>query len=246
MAYSNDKSEGIRTNEEAWDLALDNRGLMYKILGKYVQSHGLPYYSGEALRAELEGPAWEALYHACKHWDEKKATLGTFAWKSVVNGLNARMKVLARMGSSLQGGNTKGVKMPRPALSSIEGMNARKAETVGNGDLPDNYADTLNQPWAVEEVSMEDEIIDTIDRLEKVERIKRVVEQMSEPHKTVFTLAYFEEPTHERMENTSKTSGLTMHEIADRYGRSTTWVKHTLEEATEYIQWQIGDEDEDS
>lgn len=246
MPYSNPNRVGLRTNEEAWDLALDNKNLMFKVLNAYVSKHSLPYYKGEALRTELESFAWEGFFDACKSWDETKGfQLSTYAYPSITNALNTRMKVLERMGSSMQGHYTKGEKGERPRLSSLEGIDKVYASKVGAIDAVDSIADLKPNPMQEPEPSMEDVIVNSIYQEELMHKIRAIVKGMSEPHATVFTLAFLTEPTHDRSRySVSVTTGWTTREIAEKHRQSTSWVKSILDEAIEYIRLHLEQEGE--
>lgn len=242
-ANTNDRGPSKRTWQEAWDLALDHKGIMYQLLYTYVRKHSLPWYTGPDLQAELESYAWEGFFDACRKWDEKKGTLTTYAWPAVTNAMNARMKVLERMGSSMQGHNVKGQgQLPRPYLESIEHEDEKKANRYIEDDSKDGHGlgDLIRQPWQQWEPLMEDEVIDAISQAEQVAKITRIVEGMSEPHKTVFELMFLTSPTHERRPGgRSLAPGYTLKEAAQQFGRSTTWAKETLDEAIEYIRFQL-------
>lgn len=249
MPYGQEKdtrTPGIRSYTEAWDLALDHKGIMYQLLYAYVRKHSLPWYQGEDLQKELESYAWEGFFDACRKWDPTKGyTLSTYAYPAVRNALNARMKVLERMGTSMIGHNqTKGEVHKRPYLESIQREDERKASR-NEGELSDsaNIADLTPQPWMDFEPLMEDAVVDAIDQAEKVQRIARIVEGMSEPHKTIFESMFFSDPTHERAKR-SIGAGLTLKEAASEFGRSTTWAREILDEAIEYIRHHLEAENE--
>jgi len=247
MPYANteDRGQSQRTWQEAWDMALDHKGLMYQLLYAYVRKHSLPWYTGQDLQAELESYAWEGFFDACRKWDESKGyTLSTYAYPAVTNAMNARMKVLERMGTSMQGHNVKGQgTLPRPHLESIEGEDEKKAKRYIEDESKDGHGlgDLLKQPWQQWEPLMEDVVVDAISQAEQVARIRRVVEDMSEPHKTIFELMFLTDPTHERTPRGGRSigSGYTLKEAAQQFGRSTTWAKEVLDEAIEYIRFQL-------
>ena len=239
------EGEGQRSWQEAWDLALDHKGIMYQLLYKYVRSHGLPFYTGEALQKELESFAWEGFFEACRQWDEAKGTLTTYAYPSITNAMDSRMKVLERMGSNMQGHYKKGEGpltggAPRPKLSSLEQLDERRQADVemeeGNSR---SIADIYTQPWQGEEPSLEDTVIDAIHQAETVDRIKGIVDSMPDPHKTIFTLMYLTEPTHDRRPKRGLGSGYTLSEVAKHFRRDTTWARKQLDEALDYIRFQL-------
>lgn len=241
MPYQNrEPDSGVRTDQEAWDMALDNKYLMYQVLNKYVRSHSLPWYAGKDLLAELESFAWEGFFDACRRWDESKGfTLSTYAYPSITNALNARMKVLERMGTSMAGGYKKGEKVERPKLSSLDKLdevNAKQRDEENRNVLSD-----LNpQPWYEPQPSMEDAVVDAIEQEALIASVHKILSTMQEPYATVFRDTYITEPTHERRPGgISLGSGLTLKEIGSKYGRDTTWVKGILDEAVEYIRHRL-------
>lgn len=248
MPNTNHDSEGQRTWAEAWDLALDHRGLMYQLLYKYVRTHSLPWYRGEDLQKELESYAWESFFEACRKWDESKSKLSVYVYPSVINAMNARMKVLERMGTSLQGHYAKGTGPlatggKRPELSSIQQLDERFAARMMDREEGErSLADIYRQPWQGEEPSLEDTVIDAVDQAATLDRIKSIVDKMSEPHKQVITLMYFTPPTHDRVlkgKAMGLGSGYTLSEVAKHFRRSTNWAKETLDEALDYIRFQL-------
>lgn len=232
-------------------MALDHKGLMYQLLYAYVRKHSLPWYSGPDLQAELESYAWEGFFDACRKFDESKGyTLSTYAYPAVTNAMNARMTVLERMGSTMHGHNVKGQgKLPRPHLDSIQAQDEKKARwNTEMGESADGHSlgDLHPQPWQQWEPLMEDVVVDAIAQAEQVGRIRAIVEGMSEPHKTVFELMFLTDPTHERRPGGRGLSpGYTLKEAAQQFGRSTTWAKETLDEAIEYIRFQLDAEGPD-
>ena len=249
MANTTHSSEGQRSWAEAWDLALDNKGIMYQLLYKYLRGHSLPFYKGDALRAELESFAWEGFFEACRRWDESKGLkLSTYAWPAVQNAMNARMIVLERMGSTMTGKYTSEEKgIQRPRLSSMEALDERRAAQYDSEGQEYGLADIYQQPWARETEAMEDVVIDAVYQAETVERIRKHVSSMSEPHKTVFELMYFTPPTHPRNLNSEGRglgSGYTLSEVAKKYRRSTTWAREILDECFDYIRFQLEAESE--
>lgn len=244
MPYANvnSRGEGVRTWQEAWDMALDHKGIMYQLLYAYVRKHSLPWYSGEDLQAELESYAWEGFFDACRKYDESKGyTLTTYAYPAITNAMNARMKVLSRMGSSMQGHNVKGQgTLPRPHLESIQGMSEFQGEKNEEGDAPQNVGELYPQPWSEHEPLMEDVVVDAIEQADRVQEVARIVEGMSSPHKEVFELMFLRDPTHERRPGgRSLGPGYTLKETAQEFGRSTTWAKEILDEAIEYIRYHL-------
>lgn len=243
------RGEGLRTWQEAWDLALDHKGIMYQLLYAYVRKHSLPWYQGEDLQAELESYAWEGFFDACRKWDASKGyTLSTYAYPAITNAMNARMKVLSRMGSSMQGHNTKGQgQLPRPHLESVQAEDEKKASRYIDDENRDGHSltDVYPQPWSEHEPLMEDVVVDAIHQAGRVAEIVRIVDAMSEPHKTVFQLMFLTEPTHDRPANGGRGlgSGYTLRETADHFGRSTTWAKEVLDEAIEYIRYHLDAEE---
>lgn len=222
-------------------MALDNKGIMYQLLYKYINTHSLPYYKGQDLGKELESFAWEGFFEACRNWDEGKGyTLSTYAWPAIINALNARMKVLERMGTNMQGHYNKGEGgRPRPGLSSLEGLDERKAKELTDGDPERSLADIYTQPWQGHEPGLEDSVIDAIEQAETLERIREIASGMSEPHKEVFTLMYLTPPTHDRNLLRGLGTGYTLEEVARHLGKSTSWVKVVLHEALDYIRFQL-------
>jgi len=219
---------------------------MYQLLYAYVRKHSLPWYKGADLQAELESYAWEGFFDACRKYDETKGyTLSTYAYPAVINAMNARMRVLERMGTSMQGHNVKGQgHLPRPYLGSIQEADEKAAErNIDRDQAADGFSlgDVHAQPWQEFEPLMEDVVVDAIAQAEQVQRIRAVVEKMSEPHKTVFELMFLTDPTHERAPRGGRSigSGLTLKETAERFGRSTTWAKEILDEAIEYVRYQL-------
>lgn len=247
MANQNHDSKGVRTWEEAWDLALDHKGMMYQLLYAYVRKHSLPFYKGEDLLKELESFAWEGFFEACRKWDESKGyTLSTYAYPAITNAMNARMKVLERMGTSMQGYYKKGEgplqkgNAPRPKLSSIEGLDELRHNALRlDGENDYSLADIYTQPWQGEEPGLEDTVIDAIHQAETIDRIKAIVDKMPDPHGRVFRLMFLTPPTHDREIKRGLGTGYTLSEVAKEYGRSTTWAKEVLDECLEYIRFQL-------
>ena len=243
----NHNTEGIRTWQEAWDLALDHKGMLYQLLYAYVRKHSLPFYKGEDLQKELESYAWEGFFEACRKWDESKGyTLSTYAYPAVTNAMNARMKVLERMGTSMQGHYQKGTgplqqaESQRPKLSSLEGLDEMFATQRNLDEGADrSLADIYRQPWQEQEPNHADVVVDAITQAETVGRIREIVSNMSEPHRKVFTLMFLTDPTHEREIKRGLGTGYTLSEVAKEFGRSTTWAREVLDEALEYIRYQL-------
>lgn len=231
-----------RTEQEAWDLALDNKAMVMGLLYKYVNSHSLPWYKGDALQAELESFAWEGMLEACIKWDESKGALSTFAYPCVTNAMNARMKVLMRMGTKLSGGGfKKGEKGIRPILNSLEGHRANaEAEEITEPleDLGHNAFMPEPEPL------MEDVIIDELRTkalMAKIEKELVALEALGpEPYAQVLRLMYLTEPTHERLNGgRSLGSGLTLEEVGRKLGLSTTTVKTLHDEALYWLQQRL-------
>ena len=226
-------------------MALDHKGLMYQVLNKYVSNHSLPYYKGQDLMVELESDAWEGFFQACLRWDEAKGTLSTFAYPSIKNALNARMKVLERMGSSMVGHQVEGKIFSRPALSSLEQLDERRHPEDGIYGFYNSLSDLLPNAMDHSEVepSMEDAVVERIDQEEKMKAIRAVVEKMDEPYKDIFTLIYLEKPTHDIAKSAESRligGGWTIREVAKKYRRDTGWVKEILDEAVDYVRYQMG------
>ena len=223
-------------------MVLENKDLLYKLLNQFVWSHTLPYYSGKDLLAELESYAWEAFFHACRRWDPAKGyTLSTYAYPAVTNAMRHRMKVLARMGSSMIGYQEKGIVHQRPKLSSLEALDERKNQALNTESVFHNkLSDLMPSATSLDNnniyISLEEEIINSTSGSELMTKLNTILGFMPEPHATVFRLVHMTKPTHPRRElKKNKGTGLTLSEVGQRYGRSTTWVGQILEEAMEYV-----------
>lgn len=239
----------MRSEQEAWDLALDNKALVMSLIYKYINSHGTDWYKGDDLQAELESFAWEGMHEACLKWDPSKGALSTFAYPCVTNAMNARMKVLMRMGTKVSGNFKKGEKGIRPYLNSLDSLNAlsqeRTYEASGTNAYDSLSESTHNAFMPEPEALMEDVIINALAQSHLIARVNKILEQMEYPYALVFRLIYMHEPTHQRIEHgRSLGSGLTLEEIAQKMGKSTTWVKTVHDEAIQYIRFRLEAEGE--
>lgn len=235
----------MRTDQEAWDLALDNKALVMGLIYKYVNSHATDWYKGEDLKAELESCAWEGMHEACRKWDPSKGTLSTYAYPAVTNAMNARMKVLMRMGTKISGGGfKKGEKGVRPYLNSLDGLNALKekeAFEASGTNAYDSLSESAHNAFMHEpEALMEDVIINALTLENLMAIVNKILDQMEEPYATIIRLMYLNAPTHERIEHgRSLGSGLTLEEVATILGKSTTWVRAAHDEALYYLKQRL-------
>ena len=230
----------LRSEEEAWNLALDNKAMVMGLLYRYVNTHSLPWYRGDALQAELESFAWEGMLEACIKWDETKGTLSTFAYPCIRNAMNARMKVLQRMGTKLSGGGfKKGEKGIRPMLNSLEGTKANAEDEEIKE--PEGISAFMPEP----EPLMEDVIVNELSTnalMAKIEKELVALEALEPlvPYAQVLRLMYLTEPTHERLNGgRSLGSGLTLEEVGRELELSTTTVKTLHDEALYWLQQRL-------
>lgn len=78
----------LRTNEEAWAMALENEGLANKICRRFLDK-GVP----RGIDFEwLKSVAWEGLHRAAKQWNPKVARFSTFAMLVMRNELLRAMQ----------------------------------------------------------------------------------------------------------------------------------------------------------
>jgi hypothetical protein len=219
----------LRTTEEAWNLALENRGLLYRYLHRFVNRSRLEWYSQDALEQELESYAWEGFYNACLYWDPNKGTLATYSYPAITNFLVRAIIKLGRMG-----GNYIGMKKGSGVfLNSIEGEDDWHRMINGGAQDPlreeaSGIADSLPQPWmaSTEDNSFEDQVIDSIEHERLVKALMATIPKMGEPYVTMVKLKFSDPPK-------------TLQEVADATGYSRAWVAEKLTEAFEFLGHQL-------
>lgn len=118
------------TDEEAWEFALANEGLLNKLCRRFT-NQGLPRgIDFEWLKSE----GWEPLFNAAKKWDPEKAAFSTFAMFVMRNHLINQM----RRHEAAQGGPRGHTKNGRIAwVGSIEGDVEHMRNQMDNGDGAD-------------------------------------------------------------------------------------------------------------
>lgn len=227
----------IREAEEAWELALANKGLVYKTLLSYVNSKpSIAWYKGEDLRAELESYAWEGMYTACLHWDETKGTLSTYAIPAIRNNMLKQVNKLVSMGGNRRGNTHSPPTEPFPHIFSAETISVEDKDDTT--DALSGIGDIVPQPWQ-DENSFEDEIIERIDRERTDRAIRELVQRMPEPHREVFELLALGPQKEFAGRRSSQAPSMSRREAAERLHYSLRKVQDLYEEAVEWMGNQL-------
>jgi RNA polymerase sigma factor (sigma-70 family) len=234
-----------RTIQEAWNMAQENKGLMYRALGRFVYKYSLPWYSREELQVELESYAWEAMFKACLKWDESKGKLSTYAIKSVNNMLYDKYNLLKNMGIT---------HVNRDNAVWMDDLDA-ESKDYEDEDTDQDIRDYTPQPWQSKDKSVEELILES----NLGNEIENILGQMSEPHASILRLAYDlgrdETPFSFRVESSSISGGdaltrnpngrgrkgkyLSVGEIGEQLGLATWKTKILLHEAENVLRDQL-------
>ena len=134
----------IREPEEAWALAVENSGLVYSVLFRFINNHdNLVWYRGNDLQAEIESFAWEGMYNACLLWDSSKGTLSTYAVPAIYNTMLHALDKLIKMGGNQKGGGNVKLKYDKtPPIFSLEGLTEKKNEDLDMDGI-NTFSDAL-------------------------------------------------------------------------------------------------------
>lgn len=235
------KQAPVREPDEAWAMALENKGLVYHVLLSYLRSQGaIAWYKDEALRAELESHAWEGMYQACLAWDESKGKLSTYAVPSIHNSIIKAVNKLISMGGNRRGGpGTPGEGMEFPKVFSTEAIDASMQEILEAEEI-NSISDTIPQPWEAENV-FEDDLLDKLD-MERTERkVRELAERMPEPHREVFKLMVLGPQQEPIRGQTRKSFGpsMTQRQASKELHYSLLKVRGLYLEAVEWMGYQL-------
>lgn len=182
------KAVPVREPEEAWELALANKGLVMSQLFKFLNSHdNLVWYKGDDLRAELESVAWEGMYNACLLWEPSKGRLSTYAVPAIRNTMLQALDKLMKMGGNQKGGQLVKLKYEvTPPVFSLDSMSEARAKNF-DAETVNSYADEIPQPWQDTETD-EEKLLTRLDNERMAKKIEELTDRMPEPHQSVFRL----------------------------------------------------------
>lgn len=236
--------EPIRTPEEAWNMAVDEKELMLYTVNRFMKGSRPSWYRWEPdlWRQELESIGWEAFYNACLYWDPSRGRLSTYAVPTIQRRLSRHLQRTIRAGgNSRVRGKHSEITEKFPSIFSLGDLEGEQRDRLGEYDEVWSYEDVTPPVWSdLVDNSFEDRVIDEADGERFLTQVETVVDGMSEPHRTVFRLVHLEDPSHDRSQySLARGSGSTLREVGSRLGIDKSRVGIILDEAEEYVRFQL-------
>lgn len=157
-------AEPLRTDEEAWAMALENEGLANRVCRNFT-TNGLP----RGVDFEwLKSIAWEGLYLAAKTWDPSRGKFSTIATVIIRHELIRHMRrhEAAQGGPRSNNGNNDRVAWVNSIEGDTEHLRSRLHDNRNNGGSDDISPDYL----AAEDPGYE-EVEDRLSETGVVERL---------------------------------------------------------------------------
>lgn len=230
----------MRSNDEAWELAVEHSDLMWSIFNKFLNTHYNVWFDRKGLSAELESYAWEGMYKACRLWDEDKGALSTYAYPAVERYLLRGYERTLRMGFTAQGNYAKGETKDPVSLYSYNYWEEENPEFEIS-----SFLDWYRQPWQtdIDNGEFEDDVVIKVDAERLRNKLFPILERMTEPHRSVFEVAHLREresdPHIAANLNIQHGAQHSYSEIGEILDMPRATVREVLQEAEEFVRFQL-------
>lgn len=234
-------AEPMRSSDEAWQIVLDNKGLLISIVNRFMKDRYLAWYSQEAFRDELDSIAYEAFHRAALEWDPDRGSLATYTFPVIWNDLQDWLNRSIKMGGNYRSGGGKATKTEGYVkVFSLQDYGSNDESTVFNHieeELPNIFQ------LETEDNTFEDDLLDRLYEEQFFKDLEEILGEMDMEHEDIFRAVH---PIGEGVRENPKLAaiskaggGLSIAETAKLVGRNKKYVTRLLEEAREYVVFQL-------